>query len=88
MNGLSKKPREKHNYYYGRTVEFEGENTALTSGGFGLDPQMLFLLIFIFKEDNAMWKNLGIIATIGGILFGILGTVCDCKDLKDKIQNR
>lgn len=35
-----------------------------------------------------MWKNLGIIATIGGILFGILGTVCDCKDLKDKISNR
>lgn len=32
-----------------------------------------------------MWSKLSIIATLGSIIFGILGTVCDCKDAKDKI---
>lgn len=34
-----------------------------------------------------MWSKLGVIATIGSIIFGLLGTVCDMKDAKDKISN-
>lgn len=33
-----------------------------------------------------MWSKLGIIATIGSIICGILGAVCDTKEAKDKIQ--
>lgn len=34
-----------------------------------------------------MWSKLGIFATIGSIIFGILGAVCDAKECKDKIQD-
>ena len=32
-----------------------------------------------------MWAKLGIFATIGSIIFGLLGAVCDAKEAKDKI---
>lgn len=34
-----------------------------------------------------MWSKLGIVATIGSIIFGILGAVCDTKEAKDKIKS-
>lgn len=34
-----------------------------------------------------MWSKLGVIATVGSIIFGLLGAVCDMKDVKDKIND-
>lgn len=32
-----------------------------------------------------MWKKLGVVSVIGSIIFGILGAICDAKDVKDRI---
>lgn len=41
---------------------------------------------YIFpKEVTSMWGKLSLVATIGSIIFGLLGTVCDCKDAASKI---
>ena len=41
---------------------------------------------YIFlKEDCIMWKKLGVVSVIGSIIFGILGAICDAKDVKDRI---
>lgn len=32
------------------------------------------------------WDKLGLIATIGSIIFGVIGTLCDMHDAKDKIK--
>lgn len=34
-----------------------------------------------------MWGKLGIVATIGSIIFGLLGALCDAKECKDKIED-
>ena len=34
-----------------------------------------------------MWSKLGIVATIGSIIFGLLGVVCDAMECKDKINS-
>lgn len=41
--------------------------------------------LYFFKEDSIMWKKLGVVSVIGSIIFGILGAICDAKDVKDRI---
>jgi len=34
------------------------------------------------------WDKLGLIATIGSIIFGLIGTACDLHEAKDKIKEQ
>lgn len=56
---------------------------------YGFESHSLFSFIFNFlKEELSMWNKLGTVALIGSIIFGILQTVCDAKEVKDRIQKK
>lgn len=55
---------------------------------YGFNSHSLFSFIYILKEELSMWNKLGTVALIGSIIFGILQTVCDAKEVKDRIQNK
>ena len=57
---------------------------------YGFDSHSLFSFIFFnfLKEELSMWNKLGTVALIGSIIFGLLQTVCDAKEVKDRIQKK